>query len=67
MSGRKDMRKAIHACEAAGLIYDPSHRHPRVVHPDGRYVTHSNTPNCPHAYRHLLRDVKKYLGVDVEI
>jgi hypothetical protein len=68
MSAKKDMRKAIAACEAAGLRYEPQHTHPRVVQPaTGRFVSFSNTPTCQHAYKHLLRDVKKYLGLTVTL
>lgn len=65
---RKDIRKAIRACEDAGLVYEPQHSHPRVVDPKtGRYVSFSNTPNCPHAHKNMLKDVRKYLGIEVAI
>jgi hypothetical protein len=62
------MKAAVRACERAGLLYERRHKHPRVVHPDtGRFVVLSHTPSCPHGYKHLLRDVKKYLGVEVTL
>ena len=67
MASNKDTRDAVRACVAAGLVHDPRHRHPRVVHPvTGKYVTYAATPGCRHAHKNLLKDVKKYLGVDVE-
>lgn len=66
MSARKDMKAAIKACEAAGLIYDPQHTHPRVVDPKSRrFVSFSSSPSCPHAHKHLLKDVRKYLNIMV--
>lgn len=60
------MKEAIKACVAAGLEYDPHHKHPRITDPKtGRSVSISNSPSCPHAYKHLLRDVRKYLGKEV--
>jgi hypothetical protein len=60
------MKAAIHACEAAGLTYDPNHKHPRVIDPKtGRFISFSGSPSCPHAYKHLLRDVRKYLHIEV--
>lgn len=64
----KDMDRAIQACKAAGLTYDPRHKHPRVIDPaTGKFVSFSNTPNCPFAHRHMLRDVRRYLGHNVRI
>lgn len=68
MSAKKDMKKAIKACEAAGLVYDPTHAHPRITNPaTGRFVSISNTPGGPYAYRQMLRDVRKYLGIEVNL
>lgn len=67
MKGAHDMRAAIKACERAGLTYDPKHKHPRIVRADGRYITFSNTPGDVYAHRQMLRDVRKYLGVDVKL
>lgn len=67
-AARKDMQRAVRACERAGLRYDPKHTHPRVVHPEsGRFVSFSLTPSCPHAYKHLLSDVSKYLHIKVTL
>lgn len=68
MSARHDMRKAIRACEAAGLVYDPDHRHPRIVDPaTGRFVVLSSSPSCQHAAKNMLTDVRKKLGNTVEV
>lgn len=62
------MKAAITACEGAGLKYDPAHKHPRVVDPkSGRFVSFSSSPSCPHAHKHLLKDVRKYLHISVTI
>ena len=64
----KDIRAAVKACEAAGLQCDRAHKHPRIVDPKTlKYVTFSNTPSCAHAYKNLLRDVRKYLGRRIEL
>jgi hypothetical protein len=61
-----DMRKAIKLCQAAGLVFEPNHKHPRVVQPStGKFVSFSGSPSDENAHRNMLRDVKKYLGVDV--
>lgn len=60
------MSRAIAACRAAGLHYEPNHKHPRLVDKrTGKYVSFSATPSCQHAYKHLLRDVRKYLNIQV--
>lgn len=62
------MREAIRACEAAGLKHDPAHTHPRMVDPaTHRYVSFSSSPSCPHAHKHLLKDVWRYLHIKVTI
>jgi len=67
-SGKKDVTAVVRACQAAGLRFEPAHRHPRIVDPKtGKYVTFSKTPSCPHAYKHLLRDVRRYLGFEVSL
>lgn len=59
----QDIDRAIQACEKAGLQYQPGKKHARIVDPaTGRYVSFSSTPSCPFAYKHMLRDVKRYLG-----
>lgn len=64
----KDMDRAIKACEEAGLVYEPGHKHPRLRDPKtGKYVSFSNTPNCPFAHKHMLRDVKRYLNIAIRL
>lgn len=64
----KDLDRAIKACTDAGLIHRPEGKHPRIVDPaTGKYVTFSNTPRCPYAFKHMLRDVKKYLGHHIRL
>jgi hypothetical protein len=61
-----DMRKAIKLCREAGLVFESNHKHPRVVQPStGEFVSFSGSPSCKDAHRNMLRDVRKYLGVDV--
>ena len=68
MKNRKLMNEAIKACEAAGLRHEPNHKHPRIVNPNTKqFITFSNTPSCPFAHTHMLRDVRKYLGVRVKL
>lgn len=64
----RDIDRALKACIDAGLVYDPKHKHPRVVDPKtGKFVSFSATPNCPFAHKHMLRDVRRYLGVNVRL
>ena len=66
--GRKDMKRAIDACVAAGLVYRAHGTHPRLTDPaTGKFVVVSGTPSDPMAYRQVLRDVRKYLGVRVSL
>lgn len=68
MSARHDMRKAIRACERAGLVYEANHKHPRIVDPaTGRYVVLSGTPSDAHAAKNMLTDVRKRLGHDIKM
>ena len=65
MSARHDVRKVIRAAQRLGLTVEYG-RHPRLVDPrTGRAVTFSGSPSCPHAYKHLLADLRKYLNVEV--
>lgn len=64
----RDIDRAVAACEAAGLVYDPKHKHPRMTDPKtGKFVSFSATPNCPFAHKHMLRDVKRYLGIAIRL
>lgn len=68
MSARHDMKKVIRACQRAGLVYDPSHKHHRIVDPaTGRFVVLSGSPSCQHAAKNMLTDVRKVLGHDVKV
>ena len=66
MSARGDLRKVIRAAQRAGLTYEHGGKHPRLVDArSGRFVVIAGTPSCPHAYKHVLADVRKHLGVSV--
>ncbi len=68
MSARHDMRQAVRACTRAGLVYDPAHRHPRIVDPrTGRFVVLSSSPSDQHAAKNMLTDVRKVLGRVIEL
>lgn len=65
---KKLMKEAIRACQRAGLVHEPQHTHPRMVNPaTGKYVSFSSSPSCPHAHKHLLADVRKYLNITVTL
>lgn len=62
------MAEAIRRCEAAGLVYKPPVRgkHPKMLNPaTGKWVSFSGSPSDGNAHRQFLRDVRKYLGVDL--
>jgi hypothetical protein len=62
------MDRAIQACEEAGLRYSPGKKHARVVDDrTGKFVSFSRTPSCPYAYKNMLRDVKRYLGIEIRL
>ena len=61
-------KEVIRACERAGFVYDPKHKHPRLTDPaSGRFVSFSHTPSCPHWYKHLVKDIRKYLNIEVTL
>jgi hypothetical protein len=61
-----DLTRIIRECERLGLKYERGRRHPKIRNPQtGRAITISSTPSCPHAHKHVIRDVRKYLGVAV--
>jgi len=63
-----DLTTVIRQCERAGLHFVPGRKHGKLVDPrTGRYVSISSTPSCPHAHKHVLRDVRKYLGLPVTL
>lgn len=66
MSARSDLRHVIRDCVRAGLVLQHGGRHPRLVDPrSGRFVVIAGTPSCPHAYKNVLADVRRYLHVSV--
>ena len=66
--GSKDIKAAVRACNRAGLRHEWHAKHPRIVDPrTGKFVVFSGSPGCPHAHKNTLRDVKKYLGVEVRL
>ena len=61
-----DLTRVIRQCERKGLTYQHGGKHPRIVDPkSGRFVSISGTPRCPFAHKHVQRDVRRYLGVDI--
>lgn len=66
MSNKHAMTEAVRRCEAAGLVLETGKKHPKMVNPrTGRSVSFSSSPSDGNAHRQFLRDVKKYLGVDL--
>jgi len=67
MSARGDLRKVIRDCQRAGLIYEQSGRgHAKLRDPrTGRAITVSCTPSDCHATNNVLRDVRRYLHINV--
>ncbi len=62
-----DLTRVIRDCQRHGLLYVHGGKHPKIRHPKtGRTITVATTPRCPHAHKHVLRDVRKYLGVTIE-
>jgi hypothetical protein len=61
-----DLTRIIRECERHGLRYEPRGRYPKLVNPTtGRSISVASTPRCPHAHKNVLRDVRKYLGVEI--
>jgi hypothetical protein len=59
-----DLDQVIRRAERAGLVLEHVGKHPRIVDPrTRRFVTISGTPKCPFAHKHVLRDLRRYLGV----
>lgn len=67
MSARGDLRKVIRDCERAGLVFEQSrHGHAKLRDPrTGRAIPVSCTPSDCHAANNVLRDVRKYLNIEV--
>lgn len=65
MTGRKkDLHRALRRLSAAGCIVLMG-SHVRVLGPNGKAITTSSSPSDPHAYKNVLRDAKRHLGVSV--
>ena len=61
-----DLTRTIRQLERHGLVFVPGKKHPKIRDPKtGRAVSISGTPSCPHAHKNVLRDVRKYLGVEL--
>jgi hypothetical protein len=67
MSARGDLRKVIRDCERAGLVYEQGrHGHAKLRDPrTGRAIPVSCTPSDCYAPNNVLRDVRKYINVEV--
>jgi hypothetical protein len=62
-----DLTRTIRQLERQGLVYVQGRKHSKIRDPKtGRAVAISGTPRCPHAHKNVLRDVRKYLGVELE-
>ena len=61
-----DITQLIRRAERAGLTYQHGRKHARIVDPkSGRFVSVSSTPSCPHAFKNIQRDLRKYLGIEL--
>lgn len=54
----KDIAKSVAELLREGWTYTRGNRHPRVVAPNGKFVSFSVTPSCPHAAARFQRDVQ---------
>lgn len=62
----KDMKRVLKACEAHGFVIEYGGKHAKIRDPiTNRTLPVSGTPNCPHAHKNVLRDLRRYWGVDV--
>jgi len=67
MNTHSDLRKVIRECQRAGLVYEQSARgHAKLRDPrTGRAIAVSCTPSDCHATNNVLRDVRKYLNINI--
>ena len=61
-----DLTRVIRDCERSGLRYEPGRKHAKLRDPKtGRAISISSTPSDRNAHRNVLRDVRRYLGVEL--
>ena len=59
-----DLTRVIRQCERAGLKYERGRKHAKIRDPQtNRFISVACSPRCPHAHKHVLRDLRVYLGI----
>jgi hypothetical protein len=59
-SSNKDLDKKVKELIRHGWTAEFG-RHLKLRSPDGKLITCSLSPSCPHAHRNLARDIRKYI------
>lgn len=63
-----ELTRVIRECERHGLRYESGRHHPKLRDPrTGRAIPISGTPSDRNAHKNVLRDVRRYLGVEVTV
>lgn len=63
-----DLTAVIRKAERHGLVFVHGRKHPKLRDPKtGRAISISSTPSCPHAHKRVVRDARKYLGVELTL
>jgi hypothetical protein len=61
-----DLTAVIRQAERHGLRYEQGRKHAKLRDPrTNRCISISGTPSCQNAHKRVLRDVRKYLGVEL--
>jgi hypothetical protein len=63
-----DLTRVIRECERRGLRCEQGRKHAKLRDTrTNRFVSISGTPSDRNAHRNVLRDVRKYLGVELTL
>lgn len=63
---RPEMRNIFRACRRMGLHMLHTKTHVKIFLPQGGFVTCSCTPSDRHAYKNVIKDLRR-AGVDIKI
>jgi hypothetical protein len=59
------MEAALRRLQQHGCVVLRSGRHLRVLGPNGRSISASSTPSSQMAWKNMLRDARRHLGINL--
>lgn len=57
----KELKKLVKQLLREGWTLETSRKHTKLRSPKGHLVSMSSSPSCPHAFKHVAKDVQKII------